>query len=205
MGSYLLLRFGLPDDGFIWLLLLLLVFAAAALCGGLALACAHVLRAPKVLVRQSILLLPLTLLIFWSFDRERRAVPGMLASADSARGVILGHNVFGNLGVFYRFGDQRGRFIAAKKHAHAQLMEGDSIQLYFARAPGHPLVDVWPPGPDVRQMLWHVLWLWVIGSATLAGYGPRVSRWLGKPLLKAWPMAASAGGAGAPMEESSDG
>ncbi len=200
MAGFLLWLFGLPPlDGIIWVLCLLAITGAGLLGAGLALAGVHVRRAPGVLVGALTLLLPLTFLVFWSFHHEKETVPAMLARADSVRGVVYGRNAFGNLLVFYQREGHGGRLVADKKQAHAGLVAGDSLELYFAREERplgggisiHPLLDVWPPGPDLRQTLWRALWLWLIGGAILGGYVPRLSGRLGRLVLRPFRSGAT--------------
>jgi hypothetical protein len=173
---------GYPADGFLVFLWLLLVSTAAALGAGLALACRHVAAAPGVLARAGVFLVPLSLWMLWSFESRRREVPQMLARADSSRSVVLGKNVFRNLVVLGRYPDDVGRLIAPWKREHARLSAGDTLVIYFERRAPYHLLDVAPAGPEILVTLHRLFWLWIVGGALLAGYGPLASRWMSKPL-----------------------
>lgn len=180
----IILYLGLPStvDADFVVICLLLVSIGALFGLGAGLAVQHILLAPGVLMRPAVFLAPVSILIVWSHWQERRGVPEMLARADSARGVVMGENIFGNLLVYYRYNDGGGRLVAPAKHAHRLLGEGDSIWVYLERKPPHYYLDVWPAGPDWRATVRLLFWLWLIGVVLLAGYGPLVSRRLAKPL-----------------------
>lgn len=180
----LLLYLGLPPafDADFAFICLLIVSMSALFGHGAGLTVQHISLAPGVLVRPAVFLVPVSLLILWSHWQERRAVPEVLARADSARGVVTGENVFGNLLVYFRYPDGGGRLVAPRKHAHRLLSEGDSIWVYVERKPPHGFLDVWPAGPDWRATVRLLFWLWLIGVVILAGYGPLASRRLAKPL-----------------------
>jgi hypothetical protein len=182
--AFLILYLGLPStvDADFVIICLLLVSIGALFGGGAGLALQHISLAPGVLMRPAVFLVPVSLMILGSHWRERRGVPEMLARADSARGVVMGENIFGNLLVHYRYDDGGGRLVAPVKHAHRLLGEGDSIWIYLERKPPHYYLDVWPAGPDWRATVRLLFWLWVCGVVLLAGYGPLVSRRLAKPL-----------------------
>ncbi|HEX8211930.1 MAG TPA: hypothetical protein VF584_17270 [Longimicrobium sp.] len=188
----LLLYLGLPPTfGAGFVVICLLLVSISALFGlGAGLAVQHISLAPGVLWRPAVFLVPVSLLILWSHWQERRGVPEMVARADSARGAVLGENVFGNLLVYYRYPDAGGRLVAPRKHAHRLLGEGDSIWVYVDRKPPHRFLDVWPAGPDWRAMVRLLFWLWVFGGVILVGYGPLMSRRLAKPLRKSAAAAA---------------
>jgi hypothetical protein len=169
---------------------LLLVSIGALIGLGAGLAVQHIAQAPGVLARPAVFLVPVSLLIVWSHWQERRGVPEMLARADSVHGVVRGENAFGNLLVSYRYPNGGGRLVAPRKHAHRLLGEGDSIRVYVARKPPHRFLDVWPAGPDPRATVRLLFWLWFFGGVILAGFGPRVSRRLAKPLREREAAAA---------------
>lgn len=182
--AVIILYLGLPptfDAGFAFICLLLV--SIGALFGrGAGLALQHIVLAPGVLVRPAVFLVPVSLLILWSHWQERRGVPEMLARADSARGVVLGENVFGSLLVYHRYPNAGGRLVARRKHAHLLLDADDSIWVYVDRKPPHRFLDVWPAGPDWRATVRLLFWRWTIGGVILVGYGPLMSRRLAKPL-----------------------
>jgi len=174
---------GAPFDGFIAFLYAVVAGMSAFFAGGLVLAWMHVRRAPRIGRRACVALLPFTLLILGMHVHGRRAVPSMLAHADSVNGVVLGRNVLNNVGVLFVYRGAGGRLMAPHKLAHRTLSAGDSIRVYVDRRPPYDYLDVWPAGPDVLGTSLDLFWLWLIGIVVLAGYGPRVSTRLARPLL----------------------
>ena len=171
-----------PADAFFTGLSMLLVSAAAALGAMLGLAWKHVSAAPGVLTRAALFLVPLSVWMLWTFESRRREVPEMLARADSSRSEVLGKNMFRSLVVLGRYPDGAGRLIAPWKREHVRLSGGDSVVIYFERTAPHHLLDVAPAGPEILVTLHRLLWLWLVGVALLAGCGPLVSEWMGRPL-----------------------
>jgi len=170
-----------PSDAFVWFAWLNVVGIGGAVGAGVGLATRNVRRSPAIRSRVSIVLVALSILVLWRHERERRAVPEMLASTDSMRGVVNGTNVFGSLLLTYSHDGRHGRMVARRKHAHARLEEGDSMTVYLERGPRFEVVDVWPAGPDTRATLRHLFWLWLIGGALLAGYGAEIIPWFRNP------------------------
>ncbi len=141
----------------------------------------HVARRPRILAPTALVLALLSIPFLVSYHRERRAMPGFLAAADSVRGVITGRNVFRHLLITYRPDSAHlARMIAARKGPHDRLREGDSIWVYRQREPPHA-IDVWPPGPDAGSMMRRLVWLWLVGGVFITGYGPFVNAWFRNP------------------------
>ena len=175
--GYLLWKLGFPpDDVFILIVLSIVVACGGIVGGGIVLAWRHVVRNPRVLRRTAAALLILSLPSLTCYLREKQRTPAFLARADSVRGVVMGRNVFGELGIVYPVDSLRkGRLIASKKVAHRRFEAGDSIWVYRERVPPHR-VEVWPPGPDLRITLGRLLWFWGIGAVLIAGYVPLFKR-----------------------------
>ena len=171
--AFLLWKVGVPSfDPFIVVLLSAVVAFGGVVGGGVVLASRHVARNARILRPTATILAILSLPSLTCYAREKQQTPAFLARADSMRGVVIGRNVFGELGVLYHADSSHlARLIASKKVAHRQFREGDSIWLYRERVPPHD-IDVWPPGPDLRITLGRLLWFWGVGVVLIAGYGP---------------------------------
>jgi len=94
-----------------------------------------------------------------------------MAKADSVRARVDGHNVFGNLLLFFVHDSTPQRYVAARKIAHDSLAQGDSIWVYLS-PDSNPTIDTWPPGPDSRIFVRRMVWFWLIGAIVLCAYGP---------------------------------
>ena len=173
--GFLLWKTGVPPfEAFI--LILLVVACGGIVGGGAVLAWRHVVRNPRVLRPIGAVLMILSLPSLTCYQRDKQQTPAFLARADSVRGVVMGRNVFGELGITFPVdSSHKARLVARKKVAHRQFKTGDSIWVYRERVPPHR-IEVWPPGPDLRITLGRLAWFWLIGGVLLAGYGPLFKR-----------------------------
>ena len=175
--GFLVWKLGVPPaeafgEPFIIGLLCVLLACGAIVGGGIVLAWRHVTRKPRMLRTTAAVLAILSLPSLTCYAREKQQTPAFLARADSVRGVVMGRNVFGELGItFLEDSSHRARLIAPKKMAHRQFKSGDSIWIYRERVPPYG-VDVWPAGPDLLVTLGRLLWFWGVGGVLIVGYGP---------------------------------
>ena len=191
--GFLLWKLGVPPsdafvDAFIVILLCIVLGFGGLVGGGVVLAWRHVAANPRVLRPTAAVLLLLSLPPLTCYARHKQRTPAFLARSDSVQGVVMGRNVFGELGIVYPVdSSHKARLVADKKVAHRQLQAGDSIWVYRERVPPHR-VEVWPPGPDLRITLERLLWFWAIGGVLLAGYWPLFKR---KPTVPERPLNES--------------
>jgi hypothetical protein len=170
---FLLWKTGVPPFyGEILAFLSVLLACGGIVGGGVVLAWRHVVRNPRILGPTAAILMILSLPSLTCYERDKQRTPAFLARADSIRGVVMGRNVFGELGITYSIDSaHRARLVARKKVAHRQFKTGDSIWVYREREPPYK-TEVWPAGPDLRITLGRLAWFWLFGAVLLVGYGP---------------------------------